>query len=137
MIIGPQQPGAEFHTMWPPSATGPAIGTSGPSRPSVKVSTTTVRRDVVSIAISVITSGYRYEQRDLLAVGQDVIAGHVLAGHDRKHGAQGRSEIRLVVSEPCEQSATVAPSATSTVLNGAAESPPAPRRTRIVTLPQA
>ena len=44
VIIGPQQPGVEFHTMWPPSATGPSIGTSGPSRPSVKVSTKTVRR---------------------------------------------------------------------------------------------
>ena len=47
VIIGPQQPGVEFHTMCPPSATGPAIGTSGPSRPSVNVSTTTVRRVVV------------------------------------------------------------------------------------------
>ena len=46
VIIGPQQPGAEFQTMWPPSATGPAIATSGPSSPSVNVSTTTVRRVV-------------------------------------------------------------------------------------------
>ena len=43
VIIGPQQPGVEFQTMWPPSRTGPSIGTSGPSRPSVKVSTKTVR----------------------------------------------------------------------------------------------
>ena len=47
VIIGPQQPGVEFHTMWPPSATGPAISTSGPSVPSVNVSTNTVRRVVV------------------------------------------------------------------------------------------
>ena len=44
VIIGPQQPGVEFHTMCPPSATGPSIGTSGPSRPSVNSSTNTVRR---------------------------------------------------------------------------------------------
>ena len=48
VIIGPQQPGAEFQTMWPPSATGPSSSTSGPSVPSVKVSTTTVRRVVTS-----------------------------------------------------------------------------------------
>ena len=44
VIIGPQQPGVEFQTMWPPSATGPSCSTSGPSTPSVNVSTTTVRR---------------------------------------------------------------------------------------------
>ena len=43
VIIGPQHPGVVFTTMWPPSATGPAIRTSGPRRPSVKVSTKTVR----------------------------------------------------------------------------------------------
>jgi hypothetical protein len=42
VIIGPQQPGVEFHTMCPPSRTGPSIGTSGPSSPSVNVSTKTV-----------------------------------------------------------------------------------------------
>ncbi len=42
VIIGPQQPGVEFQTMWPPLATGPSIGTSGPSRPLVKVLTKTV-----------------------------------------------------------------------------------------------
>ena len=47
VIIGPQQPGAGFHTMWPPSATGPSISTSGPSRPSVNVSTKTVGCAVV------------------------------------------------------------------------------------------
>ena len=44
VIIGPQQPGVEFQTMWPPSATGPSIGTSSPSRPSVNVSTRIVWR---------------------------------------------------------------------------------------------
>ena len=44
VIIGPQQPGVEFHTTCPPSATGPSIGTSGPSRPLVKVLTKTVWR---------------------------------------------------------------------------------------------
>ena len=48
VIIGPQQPGVEFQTMWPPSATGPSWRTSGPSTPSVNVSTTTVRRTAVS-----------------------------------------------------------------------------------------
>ena len=43
VIIGPQHPGVEFQTMWPPLATGPSIGTSGPSRPLVKLSTKTVR----------------------------------------------------------------------------------------------
>ena len=47
VIIGPQQPGAGFQTMWPPSATGPSISTSGPSRPSVNVSTKTVGCAVV------------------------------------------------------------------------------------------
>jgi hypothetical protein len=42
VIIGPQHPGVVLTTMWP-SATGPAIATSGPRRPSVKVSTKTVR----------------------------------------------------------------------------------------------
>ena len=44
VIIGPQQPGVVLTTMWPPSATGPSICTSGPSVPSVKVSTNTVWR---------------------------------------------------------------------------------------------
>jgi hypothetical protein len=44
VIIGPQQPGVVLTTTWPPSATGPSIGTSGPSSPSVNVSTKTVWR---------------------------------------------------------------------------------------------
>src|SRR4029079_12992447 len=39
VIIGPQQPGVVLTTMWPPLATGPSIGTSGPSSPSVNGST--------------------------------------------------------------------------------------------------
>ena len=42
VIIGPQQPGLVLTTMWPPSATGPSMGTSGPRTPSVNVSTKTV-----------------------------------------------------------------------------------------------
>ena len=56
VIIGPQQPGVVFTTMCPPSATGPSIGTSGPSRPSVKVSTNTVWRAWrVSMVATVLT----------------------------------------------------------------------------------
>src|SRR5215211_1690130 len=44
VIIGPQQPGALLTTMCPPSATGPSIATSGPSKPLVNVSTSTVCR---------------------------------------------------------------------------------------------
>ena len=50
VIIGPQQPGVEFQTMWPPSATGPSSSTSGPSVPSVNVSTSTVWRVCVVMA---------------------------------------------------------------------------------------
>src|ERR687885_89547 len=86
VIIGPQQPGVEFHTMWPPSATGPSIGTSGPSSPSVNVSTKTVRRAawVVTgtswMAIWLLsTAGDGDEQRDLLAGAQRPRALRVLA----------------------------------------------------------
>ena len=41
--IGPQQPGAVLATIYPPSATGPVIGTSGPKIPFVNVLTKIVR----------------------------------------------------------------------------------------------
>src|SRR4051812_7904805 len=86
VIIGPQQPGVEFQTMCPPSATGPSISTSGPSVPSVKVSTNTVRRVVTSwiatLNPSSSAAGDRQQQGDLLALGQALVAGHVLARDD-------------------------------------------------------
>ena len=43
VIMGPQQPGLVLTTMCPPSSTGPSSSRSGPIRPSVNVSTKTVR----------------------------------------------------------------------------------------------
>src|SRR3954469_25710107 len=106
VIIGPQQPGVEFQTMWPPSATGPSIAASGPSVPSVNVSTTTVRRASVDMAIgspSFSAAGDRQQQGDLLAVGQGLVAGHVLSCHDRKHRAQRGRELGFGVREPREE----------------------------------
>src|SRR5918992_2961693 len=118
--MGPQHPGVEFHTMWPPSATGPSIGTSGPSRPLVKVSTRTVwRASVVRggdsmvamgglllwvlVVVRRFASGDGEQQGDLLTVLEALPA---LGVHPTDHGqgrAQRRSQVRLGVSQPCEE----------------------------------
>src|SRR3954447_2347967 len=106
VIIGPQQPGVEFQTMWPPSATRPSITESGPSVPSVKVSTTTVRRVLVDMAKAcslLSAAGDRQQQGDLLAVGQGLVAGHVLALDDRQDRAQGGSELGFLSAEALEE----------------------------------
>jgi hypothetical protein len=43
------------------------------------------------------------QQGDLLAVGQGLIAGHVLARNDREHRSQRGREVRLVLREPGEE----------------------------------
>src|SRR4051794_11085185 len=104
VIIGPQQPGVEFHTMWPPSATGPSIGTSGPSRPSVKVSTRTVWRTApVMVCASSIAmrapcsdwaaAGHGQQHSDLVAVVQRVGAQDVAPFDHRQRRAQRRREV--------------------------------------------
>src|SRR5215216_322465 len=97
VIIGPQQPGAGFHTMWPPSATGPSISTSGPSSPSVNVSTKTVGWAVVWSWMAMAwllgsAAGDRQQEGDLLAMGEEPLGLDVLPGHDGQDGAQGGGE---------------------------------------------
>src|ERR671915_1865199 len=116
--IGPQQPGVEFHTMWPPSVTGPSIGTSGPRSPSVKVSTrmvwraSPVRGGGCWMAIGTppvgrvrgrSTTGDREQQGDLLAVLEPVPALGVGAVDHRQRRAQGWGQLRLVGTEAGEE----------------------------------
>src|SRR5690349_11989214 len=104
VIIGPQQPGVVLTTMWPPLATGPSIVTSGPSSPSVKVSTNTVWRAVrvSSVAISG-PSGNRYEQGDFVAVVEHIIARRVGAVDDGQHRGQRRLQPGLLGGQALEQ----------------------------------
>src|SRR3712207_4092221 len=104
VIIGHQQPGVEFQTMWPPSRTGPSIGTSGPSRPSVNVSTRTVRRACPVVVWSWMAmvgppvdsvesaSGDGQQQGDLLAIRQPAVTRDVFAGDDGQCRAQSGIE---------------------------------------------
>ena len=106
VIIGPQQPGAEFQTMWPPSATGPSHRDVRAEQAVGEGVHDHRRRAVVLLdrhAVLRSAAGDRQQQRDLLAVGQDLVAGHVLARHDREHRAQRGRELRLVVGEPREE----------------------------------
>src|SRR5690348_9754823 len=103
VIIGPQQPGAVLTTMWPPSATGPSIGTSGPSSPSVNVSTKTVRWGAAvagtgSTAMGS-ASGDGDQQGDLVAVGERVGSRHVAAAADRQRRRERRRQLRLLRRE--------------------------------------
>ena len=102
VIIGPQQPGAVFATMWPPSATGPSISTSGPSRPSVNSSTNTVRRAcwvLVTAMGSSLASCRGRQQGDFVAVGEHVLMIDVGASQHREGGAHRCVEIRVGVAE--------------------------------------
>ena len=48
-------------------------------------------------------AGDRQQQGDLLAVGQGLVAGHVLARDDREHRSQRGREVRFVLREPGEE----------------------------------
>src|SRR3954447_3943369 len=116
VIIGPQQPGVEFQTMWPPSRTGPSIATSGPSSPSVNVSTNTVARASVVVAGlcswmvmcaprcgRTSAAGDGQQEGDFLAVGQRAVARRVLSVDDPQRRPQGGREVRLGLPEAAEE----------------------------------